>query len=87
MTNIYTIDFKDLSMNDLARVGGKNASLGEMISHLTTVGVKVPVGFATTADAFQQFLAQDGTDQTIYQLLNQLNVDDTSIVVNRKENS
>lgn len=56
----YIARLQDLSMHDVARVGGKNASLGEMIRNLSSRGVRVPGGFATTADAFRAFLAQDG---------------------------
>lgn len=59
-------------MHDLEQVGGKNASLGEMISHLSTVGVSVPTGFATTADAFREFLSRDGLDHKIHGLLDSL---------------
>jgi pyruvate,water dikinase len=70
------IPFNQLALKDLPIVGGKNASLGEMIQHLSQAGVKVPGGFATTAQAFRDFLAQDGLDSKIYNLLQQLNVDD-----------
>jgi pyruvate,water dikinase len=63
-------------MGDVATVGGKNASLGEMIASLSTAGVHVPGGFATTADAYREFLSQDGLDKRINQLLDSLNVDD-----------
>src|SRR5579863_6054333 len=63
-------------MHDLARVGGKNASLGEMISQLTRLGVHVPAGFATTADAFREFLAYEGLADRIKARLDSLNVDD-----------
>ena len=56
----YIARLQDLSMQDVARVGGKNASLGEMIRNLSSRGVRVPGGFATTADAFREYLAQDG---------------------------
>ncbi|MCF6808506.1 phosphoenolpyruvate synthase [Thiotrichales bacterium 19S9-12] len=72
----YILSFNQVTMKDLEQVGGKNASLGEMISHLSSLGVRVPNGFATTADAYRQFLAQDNLDQRIYDLLDQLNVDD-----------
>ena len=70
------IPFHQLALKDLSIVGGKNASLGEMIQHLSQAGVKVPGGFATTAQAFRDFLAQDGLDTKIYGVLQQLNVDD-----------
>jgi pyruvate,water dikinase len=63
-------------MGDVERVGGKNASLGEMISNLTSAGVSVPNGFATTADAYREFLSYEGLDSRIQQALNDLNVDD-----------
>jgi pyruvate,water dikinase len=72
----YIIDLAHLGMNDLDQVGGKNASLGEMISHLSSVGVAVPGGFATTADSFREFLAQEDLDKKIYELLATLNIDD-----------
>lgn len=76
--NKHTIRFQALGMGDLEQVGGKNASLGEMISHLSHAGVSVPDGFATTADSFREFLAQDGLNQKIYTLLASLDVDDVS---------
>jgi pyruvate,water dikinase len=72
----HTIDFQHLGMKDLEQVGGKNASLGEMISHLSSAGVSVPTGFATTADSFREFLANDGLDKKIYALLDTLDPDD-----------
>ena len=68
--------FQDLSMRDVERVGGKNASLGEMIRHLREAGVEVPGGFATTADAYREFLAADGLDRRIHDWLAALDVDD-----------
>jgi pyruvate,water dikinase len=63
-------------MNDVERVGGKNASLGEMISNLNDLGVTVPGGFATTSTAYRDFLAADGLDARIKALLDDLDVDD-----------
>lgn len=73
-TNI--IWFDKLGMHDVDRVGGKNASLGEMISNLSGAGVTVPNGFATTADAYREFLEQDGLAQRIKERLDRLNIDD-----------
>jgi pyruvate,water dikinase len=56
---------KDLRMADLEKVGGKNASLGEMMGGLTAAGIRVPAGFATTADAYREFLASGGLDRKI----------------------
>jgi len=68
--------YNQLGMNDVDRVGGKNASLGEMITNLSSLGVSVPNGFATTADAFNQFLDQSGVNQRIYALLDETDIDD-----------
>ncbi|MGI9335681.1 MAG: phosphoenolpyruvate synthase [Gammaproteobacteria bacterium] len=68
--------FEDVGMDDVERVGGKNASLGEMISGLAASGVRVPGGFATTADAFRETLAATGLDERIEQVLAGLDTDD-----------
>ena len=65
-----------LGMDDLEQVGGKNASLGEMIANLASMGVNVPGGFATTADAFRDFLAETGLDEKIRARLETLEVED-----------
>lgn len=78
--------FDQLGMNDVASVGGKNASLGEMISHLSQLGVQVPGGFATTTHAYREFLEVNGLTQRIDQLLNSLDVADvTALAVVGKE--
>ncbi|NOX23166.1 MAG: phosphoenolpyruvate synthase [Actinobacteria bacterium] len=66
----------DVGMADIEQVGGKNASLGEMISNLAEAGVQVPGGFATTADAFWEFLASNNLDVRINELLDSLDIDD-----------
>ncbi len=73
----HVIPFENLRNSDVSSVGGKNASLGEMISQLSAKGVRVPTGFATTADAYREFLAQNGLDTKINAELDKLNVDDT----------
>ena len=73
----HAIPFEQLRNTDVGSVGGKNASLGEMISQLSAKGVRVPTGFATTADAYREFLAQDGLDKKINDLLDVLDADDT----------
>ena len=70
------VPFEHLRMTDVESVGGKNASLGEMISQLAASGVRVPGGFATTAHAFRQFLAHNGLATKIEQRLATLNTDD-----------
>jgi len=74
----YVIWFDQLGMDDVERVGGKNASLGEMISNLANAGVSVPGGFATTADAYRDFLAHEGLADRINAELDQLDVDDVN---------
>ncbi len=73
--------FSELCMHDVPDVGGKNASLGEMISNLTSLGINVPDGFATTADAYRQFLAYQGLDSKINAMLDELDVDNVSDLV------
>jgi len=68
--------FSDLGMDHLDDVGGKNASLGEMISNLATAGVRVPDGFATTADAYRRFVGQAGLSQRIFRLMSGLDSED-----------
>ncbi|WP_298442207.1 phosphoenolpyruvate synthase [uncultured Ferrimonas sp.] len=72
----YVLWYQELGMHDVNRVGGKNASLGEMISNLASAGVQVPGGFATTSDAFNEFLDQSGLNEKIYAVLDTLDVDD-----------
>ncbi|ULJ69993.1 phosphoenolpyruvate synthase [Wielerella bovis] len=78
MAENYVIWFENLRMTDVERVGGKNASLGEMISQLTNKGVRVPGGFATTAEAYRAFLAHNGLHERISAALADLNVDDVT---------
>ncbi|MCW8829751.1 MAG: phosphoenolpyruvate synthase, partial [Gammaproteobacteria bacterium] len=72
----YVVGFESLGMDDVMRVGGKNASLGEMISGLAEAGVQVPGGFATTAGAFRDFLDHDRLGDRINGLLSKLDVED-----------
>ena len=72
----YVVWFESLGMNDVERVGGKNASLGEMISHLADAGVSVPGGFATTAQAYWDFLDDSGLRARIESALEGLDVED-----------
>ncbi|KPQ23984.1 MAG: phosphoenolpyruvate synthase [Halomonas sp. HL-48] len=74
--NDYILWFDQLGMADVERVGGKNASLGEMISNLSGAGVTVPGGFATTAHAYREFLAHKGLNERINETLSRLDVDD-----------
>ena len=74
--NAYVIPFEELRMADVEIVGGKNSSLGEMISQLHSKGVRVPTGFATTALAFRDFLSHHQLTQRIIDRLSGLNIDD-----------
>src|SRR5690349_6012555 len=73
--------FSDLGLGDLEEVGGKNASLGEMIRELSGLGVSVPDGFATTADAYRRFLSQTGLADRIAEELGRLDTEDVTQLV------
>ncbi len=73
---IYVLPFETLKKHDVETVGGKNASIGEMIGALAQLGVRVPGGFATTADAYREFLQQGGLDARIRAALTGLDIDD-----------
>jgi pyruvate, water dikinase len=75
---VYVIPFERLGRHDVETVGGKNSSLGEMIGSLAQAAVRVPGGFATTAEAYRQFLKQGGLDERIRGELAGLNVDDVT---------
>ena len=73
--NDYVIWLDQLGIGDIEQVGGKNASLGEMIQNLTSLGVKVPGGFATTAFAYREFLKHESLGDRINARLDALDVD------------
>lgn len=79
----YTVALEAVGMNDVAKVGGKNASLGEMLGSLADAGVRVPTGFATTADAYRDFLGRNGLDQKIVALLANVDGEDTRVLAER----
>src|SRR5690606_30520627 len=72
----YVVPFSQLRMTDVESVGGKNASLGEMLSQLSGKGIRVPDGFATTAEAFRAFIRGGGLEERIDRRLAALDVDD-----------
>lgn len=72
----YVFPFSQLRMTDVDRVGGKNASLGELLSQLTSAGIRVPDGFATTAEAFRLFIKESGLEARIAKRLEGLDVED-----------
>ena len=74
----WVIPFEKLGIADIPSVGGKNASLGEMIANLANLGVSVPGGFATTADAFREFLQSQGLNDRIHELLDALDTEDVA---------
>ena len=78
VSNQVIMPLRELGMNDSALVGGKNASLGEMISNLANAGVKVPDGYATTTPAFWQFLDHNRLKERIQSRLTGLNVNDVN---------
>ncbi|MGB0504366.1 MAG: PEP/pyruvate-binding domain-containing protein, partial [Thalassolituus sp.] len=82
----YVLRFDQVSINDVELVGGKNASLGEMIGNLASAGVEVPNGFATTADAYREFLSFDGLDQRIAEALDGLDVNDITALTTTGKN-
>ena len=86
LANLKVIGLEHLGMNDVPVVGGKNASLGEMISNLSNLGVSVPGGFATTADAYREFLLEAGLTKKINETLEQLDVDDVNALARTGKN-
>ncbi len=82
----YVIGLDELGMDDVETVGGKNASLGEMISNLSGLGVTVPGGFATTAAAYRDFLSDSGLDTRIAAVLDELDVDDIDALTSAGSN-
>ena len=72
----YIIPFEDIRLKDLPIVGGKNASLGEMISALTSKGILIPSGFAITAQAYRDFIKFNLLEQKIKNLLSEIDIHD-----------
>ena len=70
--NSYIKQFKEISIEDVPVVGGKNSSLGEMFSKLSSKGISVPDGFATTAFAYQKLLTENSLHSALYDLMKQL---------------
>lgn len=79
---VFVRDFADVRLKDIPVVGGKNASLGEMLSQLSTLGIRVPGGFAVTVDAYHTFLQANQLDTFIQKQLRDMNVDDVSALKN-----
>ncbi len=75
--------FSDLTLDDIPSVGGKNASLGEMVRELTGVGVQVPNGFAVTAEAYRQFVERWGLEERIRKMLDGVDMQDVTDLARR----
>jgi len=82
-TNEHLLWFEEIGLKDLPKVGGKNASLGEMITHLTRLGIKVPEGFAVSTKAFKKFVSHNKLEDRIKQAIEGLDPDNPSDVANR----
>ncbi len=82
-TNERVLWLDEVGLEDLPRVGGKNASLGEMIGHLSKMGIRVPEGFAITTDAFREFVDKNGLEKRIKEMLTGLDPDNASDVAGR----
>lgn len=70
----YLVPLKDMNISQIHRFGGKNASLGEMLQNLSKMGIKVPDGYATTVDAYHQFLTQNNLTKKINHVLSGINI-------------
>ena len=78
----YISKFSDISLDDIDKVGGKNASLGEMINNLSALGINVPDGFATTSEAYKLFIESNNIDDKIQKILNELDLDSIKDLAN-----
>lgn len=72
------LDFGEITLKNISQVGGKNSSLGEMITHLSPLGIQVPKGFATTSEAYREFLQENRIDNKIYDVLKDINSNNLS---------
>jgi len=76
MTNGFILPLNNVGIGDIDRVGGKNASLGEMLQHLVPLGIRVPGGFVITVDAYNAFITYNKLDQQVQDLVAVMNPDD-----------
>ena len=76
MTNKYIVDLSEVRLSDLESVGGKNASLGEMIQNLKKLGINIPGGFALTVEAYSEFIRFNKLDKKIKSLIKKMKKDD-----------
>ena len=82
MEHKFTLDLRDIRLEDINLVGGKNASLGEMIQHLSELGISIPGGFAITVDAYWNFLHYNNLEKLIYKITSE--IDMTNLISLRK---
>jgi len=75
-TSIYIADLHKVGMNDIEQVGGKNASLGEMLQNLTQLGIQIPGGFVVTVAAYREFIRYNNLDEEIRKIINDIKLDD-----------
>ncbi len=73
--NNFTLALEEVGINDIERVGGKNASLGEMLQHLTSMGIRIPGGFVITAYAYSAFISFNNLESTIRHIINTIDYD------------
>src|SRR5688500_3125996 len=74
MENKFTMDLREITLEDLNIVGGKNASLGEMLQHLAQLGITIPGGFAITVDAYWAFLQHNQLEASIYRIIGEIDM-------------
>ena len=75
-TSIYLADLHKVGLQDIEQVGGKNASLGQMLQNLTQLGIQIPGGFIVTVAAYREFIRYNNLDEAIHTIIGQINFDD-----------
>ncbi|HNJ96353.1 MAG TPA: PEP/pyruvate-binding domain-containing protein, partial [Ferruginibacter sp.] len=74
--SLYITDLHKVGMKDIDQVGGKNASLGEMLQNLTPLGIQIPGGFVVTVAAYREFIRYNNLDEQIRKIINDIKLDD-----------
>ena len=74
--SVYLVDLDKVGLEDIDQVGGKNASLGEMLQNLSALGIQIPNGFAITVNAYREFIRYNDLDTAIHSIINSINFDD-----------
>src|SRR5690606_6303420 len=75
MQKIFTVGLKQVGIRDIEEVGGKNASLGEMLQHLTPLGIRIPDGFVITVAAYREFIASNALETNVRQIIDSIDYD------------